>query len=840
MKTIDKMLDFDKTFYGYHYFVITSEDNLAQIQDKFYGYALIDNKLYIDEIPGKLIKPDTNGAYINIKRMNDLIVIQQDHIGSFGLYYYKCGRYWAISNSLIHIASKIKNRIRIEINIDYVSALLTILCGSLIYKETIYKDIYQLESEKIAIIAIKEKQLLFETIAPRAMQISIDSAAAFALIDNWHAKWNSFINWLCRDNSVIFDLSGGMDTRATLSVLRKLDIDLHSIMFNSIINDTYTYKEDYQIATEIGRILGFSLNEGLEDVGNLPMRVADSIGAWFLARGSFASQFGVVNAGNYHKETVFNICGSAAELVRPYWMEGYWEVVSTLYCLNFPGSRPFLQKTRAIMERNRIALEQYSSEHYPLSRPLLTKARMRNHFGKSFISAYLMNRIMLSPLADPSLQRLEHYSTTDDGNLLFAIIYDRFLPDLANVKFNSGHGINERTLDIAKKLNACYPWKYDYDKYKDFYIFNNRPQPQELAPNSNDGSPAEMLKAYFVSNDLKQWVLKHFGAQMYDYAFNYKKLNTMFLDEFIMQLVTVRFFSHLADAPINVDMQEYDLPAQCDESYYAKEQANEVDDADVALTHYFIKGISQGAATSRLANVSGFQKWLVENSNNRRILICGNAPLVLPNAAHVDYCIAAGETPSADLQRVQFKLPTCAIKHALPGWDISELDDCYDIIYCAPETLERAFCIISFLRNIDRLLGSAGMLCCSLTDCEYSRHYYQPLSTLGEVVERYVYPLKTHELKYRINQQVFMIHNNTALYWQGKHQRYIKYVKNEVDAAIKDANAYFPGDCRHWFFTAHTFYELMHCLYQAKYTPLYIARLYRAAWGNNIFNAILV
>ena len=63
------------------------------------------------------------------------------------------------------------------------------------------------------------------------------------------------------------------------------------------------------------------------------------------------------------------------------------------------------------------------------------------------------------PFFDPELHKLKlSTKECDDDNLLFALIYLRYCPDLLNFKFQGNRKIDDNTIKYAKKINELYPF----------------------------------------------------------------------------------------------------------------------------------------------------------------------------------------------------------------------------------------------------------------------------------------------------------------------------------------------------------------------------------------------
>lgn len=101
-----------------------------------------------------------------------------------------------------------------------------------------------------------------------------------------------------------------------------------------------------------------------------------------------------------------------------------------------------------------------------ICRTIYAETRNRYHFGKLAVEEYFSNKFLLMPFFDPELNKLKLCTKEyEDYNLLFALIYLRYCPELLNFKFEGNRKINEKTLDYAQKINEISPFtnkKYSY------------------------------------------------------------------------------------------------------------------------------------------------------------------------------------------------------------------------------------------------------------------------------------------------------------------------------------------------------------------------------------------
>lgn len=94
------------------YFVIDSE-NLEMVRSGLFGYAFEDNISRQNQLLGI-------GSYVYISETDDKIVITQDFLGTFGLYYYEDEGYFAISNSFQKLLEHLAPSKKLHLNEDYL------------------------------------------------------------------------------------------------------------------------------------------------------------------------------------------------------------------------------------------------------------------------------------------------------------------------------------------------------------------------------------------------------------------------------------------------------------------------------------------------------------------------------------------------------------------------------------------------------------------------------------------------------------------------------------------------------------------------------------------------
>lgn len=108
-------------------FFLIDSTNLDSVKTRFYGYSIQDTGIYEeDNLDEKAIAGlDGCGCYIYVKADNGKITIQQDFNGSYGIYLYQNGDYFALSNSFYMLTEHLKEKYTLTLNKDYCNHILS-------------------------------------------------------------------------------------------------------------------------------------------------------------------------------------------------------------------------------------------------------------------------------------------------------------------------------------------------------------------------------------------------------------------------------------------------------------------------------------------------------------------------------------------------------------------------------------------------------------------------------------------------------------------------------------------------------------------------------------------
>lgn len=486
---------------------------------------------------------DGNGTYVSIERAGNEIIIRQDFIGSYGLYVYRDGGRFVISNSFLYLMEYMSRRARLTLNRDYANHFLIMGLSSMAYSETFINEIELLPRDVVVRIDISSRTLSTERINYGENTVRLNSAEGMKILDEWFAKWMGIIrNLYERTPNIMADLSGGFDSRMAFTLLVNSVIDLSRICVNCSRGNAHTLEEDYAIASEIAGHFGFSLNNTENFTGGeLNYSVDDSVSMASFTRMFRHSYFYYTQRNRFHynrqkfEDKQFRITGYDGETVRAYLHPADSSFISN----NTNGARQFSANLKEELSDSterilKHLLEEISHKtNIPLNSDDLAPhvyryTRGRSHFGVVKTMASLSNTYILSPLSDAGLSRLNlNDEDCPDQNLLMAMIFTRFCPDLLKFRFTNNESISPETLKFAEKICAEFSLTQPENKSCNFSLITRDAEVSKLLssnnPLSDEKAPSEYLRRVFNSKALRKLFATCFDEEIYLYADEYFK-----------------------------------------------------------------------------------------------------------------------------------------------------------------------------------------------------------------------------------------------------------------------------------------------------------------------------
>ena len=521
-------------------FFLIDSNNLSMTQTRLYGYSIQATGIYEeDNLTAEAVKGlDGRGCYIYVEVKNGKITIKQDLNGCWGIYLFRQGDYFALSNSFFRLVDHIKFRYSLTVNRDYCNHLLANELCSHAYSETAVNEIQLIERNAILRIDIAAKNLEKELIDYREHTIPLDSEEGISILDDWVEFWGGVLRGIAQHTDFIqADLSGGFDTRIPFLLLINSGVDCSKIRFNSSKSENHTFPEDYAIASKIAERYKLKLNQPLPDRQSLNYSLADVLNIDFYALQTIHKHPYVRLQKSCEK--FYQLTGFGGETIRGNWLrfgslENFMNVQmekTNRYSRDL--SRELSDSMKNIIDSafNSIREKYNIKDKYSpwLAQYLYQETRSRHHHGKSSLSFYFGNSILLSTAFDPVLRTVRLCTEEcPDPRLLIAVVFTRYEPDLLKFPFQGKRSIVPETIAVAEKINQRFPRRAT--KTRADSVFNLQPKDSHvekiLASNCNNNEfPNEVLetclKAAFESSKTYGLFSEYFNDELYRYAISY-------------------------------------------------------------------------------------------------------------------------------------------------------------------------------------------------------------------------------------------------------------------------------------------------------------------------------
>ncbi len=442
--------------YGDSFFIIDS-NNFRGINDKLYGFSILNNTIVKEEDIDSNTLLSGFGAYVHIKDYNEKISIYQDSNGSWGLYLYKYDDYFAISNSFLYLVEYLKSNHYLSLNEDYASCLMFVENIPLTFKQTLINEIERIPSNCAVHIDKINGEILFEKIDYNIHSIPLDSQNALDVLDDWFYRWIEVFRFIKKNtNNIEFDLEGSIDSKIILMFALFANIDCSQICFKINPQDILSDKINNEFYSKLNQ-KNFS---GEKIYFNDLDTILDLACYIYL---------GFSNKPYYNffrtSEPIYNFSGSTTKMINfknNFNGKSFYQILD--YCIN---NSKFTDQSLAASFQNLLfsSLDELkfefgiSNEDFNVLFDLIyDETILSNYFGKFVVSEFLTNKFIISPFMDSNLHKLK-LSTVEcnDQNLLYAVILTRYFPKFlkfTNINFN----ISENTFDYAIKINRIKPF----------------------------------------------------------------------------------------------------------------------------------------------------------------------------------------------------------------------------------------------------------------------------------------------------------------------------------------------------------------------------------------------
>ncbi len=538
-----------------NFFVITS-DNLDAVKTKLYGFVVADNGIIENENINSLSELSGAGAYAYVKRENESIVIYRDVNGSYPLFLFEQGDWFALSNSFFLLVEYLKDKVDLDFNQDFANYMLAMDLVSEALEDTWVKQIKLLDKDAVVNIDVPNSKMSMSIKDWQINSIALDSKQGVEILDKWFMRWTRLLrNLQSKTNNILTDLSGGFDSRMTFCLALMSGMDLNGFRINSFTKFRHpSNAEDFEIASAIASNFGFELNKSFANMSGANFSIKDLFNMSLYSRMAFHRQteWGWVAFKRKNKQYV--ISGDGGELLRNYWdvsvdehLLEYEKSAGKMYSQNFlnhvsKSLRSISRKTiNMLMDKYNL----HDEKSVFLSKLLYMNTRSPQHFGSMSSLINLANIYRLQPLLDPDILRLNLVNDNcPDGAVFIATVFLRYCPKLLDFKFEGGRFIDEKTIDYAKYINRMFPVNMEILLSKEFdseYDIIVQDKTVSDAKNDNeklsDESMEDFLTKIYKSDSFYGFIEKYYDRSVWLWAKKYSETKKGFSLSYVYPLI---------------------------------------------------------------------------------------------------------------------------------------------------------------------------------------------------------------------------------------------------------------------------------------------------------------
>ena len=391
---------------------IVDSNNLSNVKDIFIGYTISeDGSFYLNEKPKVL---DGTGCYTCIETFPDKIRINQDFLGMQGIYHFKNENRNIFSNGFGKIVDYI-------INLKYPLSLDKNFCIQYIFSneepinttDTMINEIKRIGKDYTIEINFDGKINFIEN-DYGVNSIKIDSKEAVEILDKWHNKWcNVFRNLVKLKSPLIFDLSGGMDSRICFGILLNSNIDKNNIIIKRNIPKKSSYKknyEDWDISQEIVDKYKYNDRCNLEKYNeiksenNNKLPIFEDFDNLIFGNSKICDYF-----SRFLSEPIYHINGIYGDRMH---LGGMDEIKGYLERRKLKFSDDMKKEDIKILgdyidKYSDIIIKKYESKNVPIFLGDFCSEYVQRFYGVKIANKIFQNDILISPFADPLIHRIQ-------------------------------------------------------------------------------------------------------------------------------------------------------------------------------------------------------------------------------------------------------------------------------------------------------------------------------------------------------------------------------------------------------------------------------------------------
>ncbi|MGA9342358.1 MAG: hypothetical protein WBV61_08495 [Rhodanobacteraceae bacterium] len=258
------------------------------------------------------------------------------------------------------------------------------------------------------------------------------------------------------------------------------------------------------------------------------------------------------------------------------------------------------------------------------------------------------------------------------------------------------------------------------------------------------------------------------------------------------------------------------------------------------LNHYLACGMAEGRVAS---TISGRADFLALIDSSHRILEIGpfaNPALRGANVVYFDVL----STEQLKQRAVVHSLDpeNCpVVDHVSPTGDLSIVPPGFASVFSS-HVIEHQPDLVRHIGEVVDLLPVGGRYFLAVPDKRYCFDYFNPPSTIADVIDAHVNQRVVHTVASHVRQAAIVTHNDPARHWQGDHgEPGYRSDPRRVTAGMqtfRNARDKYV-DVHAWQFTPDSFGEILGLLHNNGLSAMRLLRVYPGIFGSIEFYAVL-
>jgi SAM-dependent methyltransferase len=178
------------------------------------------------------------------------------------------------------------------------------------------------------------------------------------------------------------------------------------------------------------------------------------------------------------------------------------------------------------------------------------------------------------------------------------------------------------------------------------------------------------------------------------------------------------------------------------------------------------------------------------------------------------------------------------IDYSSPVGDLSVIPETFDAVFSS-HVIEHQPDLINHLQKVDKLLNDGGKYYLIIPDKRYCFDYFNPESSIADVLNAYYERQKKHTLKSVLEHRALITHNNAGDHWKGNHG-ILENVVEKIKNAIEEYNTSDYIDVHSLCFTPASFAQIIGWLSKLGYTNFSIDRIHETLENDIEFYCVLI